>query len=1049
MKSFKRSRTSEKINFNEENLEKIKIKPKNQDIDETILKLANNIKKEQNLFHPKLKGKNDITFFFKKNKSKNMLLIKKMLNNSEMINYILAKSKKSENDILILKLFLCSMNFLSSLKGNLNIDKLLNSLSTHLKLEKKNKNTLIFRQGNNGNKFYIILEGEVSVLIPKEDENKIEISFKRYFLHLMLLKMLKEDELIKRIINVNTKIKYHFDDRDFDIYFERIVEFVNKYMSDMINQKKKIEDERDKIIREIKKNNQNLFIKKNSVVANNNFYFNQKNVNGIIDFKNSIIEMNINNILNSKRKTTKNLDLQNNLSSKFSQLKKEEEEEKEEKKEVTKEEEEKENEEKEKEEEEEEIQKVEKLYNYTDIDIPFFDSNDIKDILFYYILLKQKIDSKPKTITVSEYIRNTYIDSPFHVQLKSDKFDKKGEYVLLKYIEIKRKKSGESFGELALQKEDNKRTGTIITLTDCHLGVLSRNDYTSYLRDFDAKKRKLDIYFMMSFSIFNKMNLTVFENRFFNFFKKETFFQGKNIIIQDQKVDKVFFIAEGQFEIMTNLSLLKIYSLLNHKIKREIDNEKMKKKFPKDEYYLRLYISQNRDILGLDDCCYGNNTSFITAKCLSDDGQAFIIDKSILNEIRVKLPEIDKKISKIILEREKMMIDRLINIYNRIILSRNQNRKEQIKENNKFQEPFKYINYFFGIKQGDRNSNAKKISSQISNQKRVQSAIFQSKEKKIFKLINDGDFLNNDIYFDDNNSRFSIFKNNIDKSKMSSKIKIIDALRFYDNMKNQNNSPKDKSKIIDSSEKKINLDKSLKLIGEIMDSSIKSNEKITNVSFNKMKMDEYNRFFNWIENNKDFKKTTLGSEKGNNMSIKLKTMDKLNTSKRFFSAFNFNRRKKITKLRPFSNINESRIPIQGEISSISKNVSNYNSEYEKEMKTSNVSNSKFTNFRNNKKKLSRAITPDLAYPIKFKKKLNVEKFLKRLLGTRYKEQYISYEEQKFNKLIESFDIQKEFLNKSKLKFELKKEKNKVFIKGNSKYKAIDSKLKDINFMLKF
>ena len=61
---------------------------------------------------------------------------------------------------------------------------------------------------------------------------------------------------------------------------------------------------------------------------------------------------------------------------------------------------------------------------------------------------------------------------------------------------------------------------------------------------------------------------------------------------------------------------------------------------------------------------------------------------------------------------------------------------------------------------------------------------------------------------------------------MSSKIKIIDALRFYNSVKNQNNSPKDKSKIMDSSEKKINLDKSLRLIGEIMDSSIKSNEKI-------------------------------------------------------------------------------------------------------------------------------------------------------------------------------------------------------------------------------
>jgi len=95
-----------------------------------------------------------------------------------------------------------------------------------------------------------------------------------------------------------------------------------------------------------------------------------------------------------------------------------------------------------------------------------------------------------------------------------------------------------------------------------------------------------------------------------------------------------------------------------------------------------------------------------------------------------------------------------------------------------------------------------KISTRISNHKRVQSAIFQSQEKKIFRLINDGDFLNNDLFLDDNNSHFSIFKSNIDKSKMSSKIKIIDALRFYNSVKNQNNSPKDKSKIMDSSEKK-------------------------------------------------------------------------------------------------------------------------------------------------------------------------------------------------------------------------------------------------------
>ena len=293
---------------------------------------------------------------------------------------------------------------------------------------------------------------------------------------------------------------------------------------------------------------------------------------------------------------------------------------------------------------------------------------------------------------------------------------------------------------------------------------------------------------------------------------------------------------------------------------------------------------------------------------------------------------------------------------------------------------------------------------------------------------------------DDNNSRFSLFKNNV---------------------KNQKNSPKDKSKSKDSSERKNNFENSLKLkIRELMDSSFKSNEKlfgrpksersIINLKEKDLdlhdplnKIGEYSRFFKFVDNSGDFKRSTLPSGKRNNMVIKLKTIDKINAAKRFFSAFSINR-KKIMKLRPYSNINENRLPIQGDISSISKNVSNYNSEYERDIKSSKLS--KFS-FRDNRKKLSRAITPDLSYPIKLKGKLNAEKFLKKMLGTRYKEQYISYEEQKFNKLIKSLDIQKEFLNKSKLRLKLEQEKQKVFIKRKKEYKAYESKLKDINDML--
>ena len=89
------------------------------------------------------------------------------------------------------------MAFLSTLKVPISNDKLLYSLSIYLKIEKKAKDTILFRYGNKGNKFYIILEGKVSILILKE--TKAVISFKRYFLHILLLKMLKEEELFTNI----------------------------------------------------------------------------------------------------------------------------------------------------------------------------------------------------------------------------------------------------------------------------------------------------------------------------------------------------------------------------------------------------------------------------------------------------------------------------------------------------------------------------------------------------------------------------------------------------------------------------------------------------------------------------------------------------------------------------------------------------------------------------------------------------------------------------------------------------------------------------------
>ena len=80
------------------------------------------------------------------------------------------------------------MKYLSSMIKIIDTDKILFSLSVYLKMESKNKDSVLFRYGNKGRKFYILLSGQVTILILKE--TKVQMSFLRFVLHLIQLKMM-------------------------------------------------------------------------------------------------------------------------------------------------------------------------------------------------------------------------------------------------------------------------------------------------------------------------------------------------------------------------------------------------------------------------------------------------------------------------------------------------------------------------------------------------------------------------------------------------------------------------------------------------------------------------------------------------------------------------------------------------------------------------------------------------------------------------------------------------------------------------------------------
>ena len=123
-----------------------------------------------------------------------------------LINYIVSKPAKNFNDIIILNTFLKQKeNFMNLFKidNGIDINLLLTKISSNLKLKTINKNFFVFHVGEEGNLFYIILKGKVSVLVPKQI--KIHMSFEQYKIHLQLLCSLNEKFLYEETHKLNKK----------------------------------------------------------------------------------------------------------------------------------------------------------------------------------------------------------------------------------------------------------------------------------------------------------------------------------------------------------------------------------------------------------------------------------------------------------------------------------------------------------------------------------------------------------------------------------------------------------------------------------------------------------------------------------------------------------------------------------------------------------------------------------------------------------------------------------------------------------------------------
>ena len=504
------------------------------------------------------------------------------------INFILNKTKRSQEEILIISVYLSSIQkFLNIVNKSKNYQNLLNNLSRSLKSEKKPKNSVIMRFGDKGKKCYILLQGRVSILIPKETNVKLTLLV--FYKHLILLKTIGEEELFRKTLIANKNTSFYFEEND--------------------------------------------------------------------------IENDINLIEHYIRKSTP---LRNIMLQKFNEY-------------------------------------------------------DISEIFEYYVYIKNKFVPYKPISTVEEYINNTYL---YHNNLHpEDRFTDLKTAIIYQYYEVIKKDKGDIFGEVALQNSDKKRTATIICLDDCVFGCLSREVYNGCLRDIEIKQRRNEVNFVLSFNIFKGMNWTIFENKFFNYFKLETVTQGKIIINQNSHFDFIYLVKNGEFELTSSLTLKEISEIVKNKVGKTLNIKN--KFFPNNKKNYRIALINNKDVIGLNDIIY-NDKSYVNVICTSPEAKIYALDRNILYNFTRKMIEVKNNIEKITDLKIKALMDRLIEFF---LVSENTD-VEEYKKIMKIKQEKNPSELFKKFKQ-------KEIS--VGTKNRIKSGI-----TRISKNLNN--YLNNNLY---------------------------------------------------------------------------------------------------------------------------------------------------------------------------------------------------------------------------------------------------------------------------------------------------------------
>ena len=314
-------------------------------------------------------------------------------------------------------------------------------------------------------------------------------------------------------------------------------------------------------------------------------------------------------------------------------------------------------------------------------------------------------------------------------------------------------KEGDTFGEIALSKidkEERRRTATVITDTDCLMGSILNNVYSRFLKEIEDKNKLIIIGQLLQHTLFRDVAPENFlKYNYFNFFNNVTYKGGDFLFKQGDSRNEIYFINDGLVDISTHSSLEEINNYMNcfrndinkfMKRYHTINNNKNNENFLYEENYrknhslpgfdkyfktkrnIKIYSINKKETLGYNDCLFKEGKYFISAKVISDTCQVFVLRINFLITL-LKDRLLSKNYSLTNFERKKIMIQRLRDL-NKSIL-------DKFLENNRI-----LFSFLFSINSNKKNkgNNAFKHSTTKINLFLNKNKNLAINEKNIFSL---------------------------------------------------------------------------------------------------------------------------------------------------------------------------------------------------------------------------------------------------------------------------------------------------------------------------